>query len=74
MYSCGQPKSPNSVSQQGVNLGVRFFRILTQIVEMCRKTHLRSFFPRCFSVAKILGLKTAIFCHGKPGLGGGIYT
>ena len=45
MYSCGQPKSPNSVSQQGVNLGVRFFQILTQIVEMCRKTPLQIFSP-----------------------------
>lgn len=33
-YSHGQAKPSNLVSQQGVHLGVRFFQILTQIVEM----------------------------------------
>jgi len=40
MYSHGQAKPTNLLSRQGVHLGMRFFQILTQIVEM---THLRSF-------------------------------
>ena len=54
--------------------GVRFFQILTQIVEMNQKTHLRSFSHDAFSVARILGPKTTTFGHGKLGLGGKIYT
>ena len=40
-YSRGQPKPSNLLSRQGVHLGPRFLQILTQIVEMNQKTHLR---------------------------------
>jgi hypothetical protein len=32
------------------------------------------FFPQCFGVARILGSKTATFCHAKIGLGSEIHT
>ena len=43
LYSRGQAKPTNLLSWQGVHLGLRFFQILVQIIEMSRKTHLRSF-------------------------------
>jgi len=58
-YSRGQAKPTNPVSRSGVHLGVRFFQILTQIVEMNRKTHLRSFSHDVLAVARILDQKTA---------------
>ena len=42
-YSRGQTKSTSLLSRQVVHLGPGFFQILTQIVEMNRKTHLRTF-------------------------------
>jgi hypothetical protein len=37
-YSRGQAKPTNLVYRSGVHLAVRFFQILTQIVEMNQKT------------------------------------
>jgi hypothetical protein len=57
VYSRGQAKPTNLVSQLGVHLAVRFFQILTQIVEMNQKTHLRSFSHDVLGMARILDQK-----------------
>jgi hypothetical protein len=57
IYSRGQAKPTNPVSQSGVHLAVRFFQILTQIVEMNQKTHLRSFSHDVLGMARILDQK-----------------
>ena len=43
LYSRGQAKPTNLVSQQLMYLQLRFFQVLVPICETCRKTHLRSF-------------------------------
>jgi hypothetical protein len=56
-YSRGQTKPTNLVSWSGVHLAVNFFQILTQIVEMNQKTHLRIFSHDVLGMARILDQK-----------------
>jgi hypothetical protein len=61
LYSRGQAKPTNLIYRSGVHLAVRFFQILTQIVEMNQKTHLRSFSHDVLGMARILDQKSNIW-------------
>jgi hypothetical protein len=73
-YSHGQAKPTNPVYWSGVPLEVRFLQILTQIVEISRKTLLQSFSHDVLDSARILGPKTATSVSFRRGLYGEIYT
>jgi hypothetical protein len=76
-YSYGQAKPTNPLSRQGVQLGVRFFQILTQIVEMNQKTHLRSFSHDVLAWPEFWARKPQLFVRRNEvwiGLGGEVDT